>query len=201
MQRQLRELDVSSGPLTDPSAGSVANVRFRPEDVTFYEPMPIIHGDHKILKINRYQPLDWDDDFPPVLSDIARSHPPGEHEDDDSPERSEAERTRASQKATTYDPRHTRLQNGLYRSLLAHYGKSAVQYEVGFVDLTLTKDGRVAFVEVKTDLTVKSCIRSALGQLLEYAHYPDHRKSFEYLYNETRKKYPQITAAGRRPRD
>ena len=25
-------------------------------------------------------------------------------------------------------------------------------------------------------------------------NYPEHRKSFEYLYNETKKKYPQLTA-------
>ena len=25
-------------------------------------------------------------------------------------------------------------------------------------------------------------------------NYPDHRKSFEYLYNETKKKYPQLTS-------
>ena len=30
---------------------------------------------------------------------------------------------------------------------------------------------------------------------------PNHRKSFEYLYNETRKKYPQVTSLGSRPRD
>jgi hypothetical protein len=32
-------------------------------------------------------------------------------------------------------------------------------------------------------------------------NYPDHRKSFEYLYNETKKKYPQVTSIPIRPRD
>lgn len=106
-----------------------------------------------------------------------RAQPPDQAEDDISPERSEVERARAAQKATKYDPRHVRLQNKLYRSLCARYGRSAVLYEEGFVDLTLVQDGHVTFIEVKTEPTVKSGIRSAFGQLLEYAHYPNLSKA------------------------
>lgn len=181
MRQQLTDLGLSAGPLLNPPASSVTNIRFRPEDIAFYDPMLVVEENHKITRINRYQPLDWDDGFPPVPTNIVHTQPPANLEDEVSPERSEAERTRAAQKATIYDPKHTRLQNGLYRSLLAHYGKGSVLYEEGFVDLTLIQDTCKVFIEIKTHLTVKMCIRSAVGQLLEYAYYPNQNKADKLL--------------------
>ena len=181
MQSQLHDLGIPVTPLLNPSPASIANVRFRLQDVTFYDPMLIVEGEHKITTIHRYHPLDWDDTFPPVVSAPVSVQPPDLPEYDDNPERFEAERTRAGQKATTYDPRHVRLQNRLYRNLCALYGRSSIRYEEGFVDLAIVGDEHVTYIEIKTDLTVKSCIRSALGQLVEYAHYPNLNEADTFL--------------------
>lgn len=177
MQRQLTDLGISTGPLVQPEASSIANVRFLQDDVTFYEPMIIVQDSHKINSLNRYHPLNWDDGFQPIPSSPVGAEPPKLDEADINPERSEIERTRASQTGTNYDPRHVRLQNRLYRMLCAQYGANSVLYEKGFVDLTLLEPSRITFIEIKTDLTVKSCIRSAFGQLIEYSHYPNLKKA------------------------
>jgi hypothetical protein len=173
MKQELASLGIDSSPFKNPAPSSVINVRFRPQDVEFFDPRPAVAGDHKITRTHRYHPLDWDDEFPPTSGKLQPIKPPMTPDDDDDPTRSEAQRTRSATDGVAYDLRHTQLQNRLYRALCAKYGPSAVRYEEGFVDLVLKRDDQIAFIEVKMELTVKRCLRLALGQLLEYAHYPN----------------------------
>jgi hypothetical protein len=179
MRREVEELGVEYdySALVDPEPLTVTNVRFAQKDVKFFDPRPVVVGEHKILKVHRYHPLNWDEDFPPVSYSPYSIAPPESPDDDEDPTRSEVKRIRSSIKSTIYDPRHVKLQNSLYRKLCQLYGKSAIGYEVNFVDLTVEESNKTTFIEVKTDLTVKSCIRSGLGQLLEYSHYPDLQKA------------------------
>jgi hypothetical protein len=49
------------------------------------------------------------------------------------------------------------------------------------VDLKYIESGKTTFIEIKMEKTVKNCVRLALGQLLEYAHYPDFNKANSLL--------------------
>ncbi len=178
MRQELEDLGIDSQPL---NASWVVNVRFRPQDVHFYDPRPVVTGGHKIRTAFRYHPFDWDDGFPPVETMLPVLLNPDTSNRDDDPVRSEAQRTRSAIEGTSYDPRHTQLQNRLYRFLCARYGRRSVAYENNFVDLSLHIDGKTIFIEIKMDLTAKRCIRLALGQLLEYSHYPNQAKASRLL--------------------
>ena len=95
--------------------------------------------------------------------------------------RSETNVLRASQQATEYSPRHVRLQNRLYKGLCKKYGKSLVGYEHEYVDLSLRTPEGLVFFEIKMEATARKCIRLALGQLLEYAHYPEMHKAVKLV--------------------
>ena len=152
--------------LDNPKPVEVANIRFRPENARIFDPMPRVTGQYRFARKPRfYHPFNWDGNFP----DVETEFPPN---DDDDPTRSERERIRAAQEGVRVDPRHIRLQNRLYQNLCEKYGKSNVQYEKNYVDLMLYDSMGCTYFEIKMDTTVKRCIRSALGQLLEYAHYP-----------------------------
>src|SRR5687767_1841500 len=125
--------------------------------------------EHKVYRINRYQPIDWDDNFPAEGIVTGRGLPLSAA---GSP-RSEEQRQRAAVDGTTYSPRHVILQNALYRHLCEVHGRDAVQYEVSFIDLTVKANGGAMYFEIKIAPTAKRCIREALGQLLEYGIYPD----------------------------
>lgn len=181
MQQQVSDLGSSVGPLVNPSPSSISNIRFLPENVTFYDPMILVGPPHKTTRIHRYQPLDWNDGFVPTLSPPDRTIPAEQSEQDDSPDRSETERMRAAQTGTTYDPQHSKLQNRLRRNLQAQYGKNSVTQEREFVDLKLIESGLTTFIEIKMERTVKKCVRLALGQLLEYASYPNLQKADRLL--------------------
>lgn len=176
MQQHVRDLGESDDPLVNPEPSSIANIRFRPEDVVFYNPMITLNPPHKTTRINRYQALDWDDGFQPAVPSVTELVPIFDS-DDNTPDRSEAQRIRPAQPGTVYDPQHSILQNRLREALRNHYGSKSVNMERDFVDLKLNDSGKTIFIEIKMEKTVKNCIRLALGQLMEYAHYPNLRKA------------------------
>ncbi len=181
MQHDLDILGIDSTPLQNPSPRDITNVRFSPDDVTFYDPRPVVDRNHKICLSSRYHPFNWDDTFPSNYLPRDTATPPTNQNDDDDPTRSEEGRTRAAVEATTYDPRHVKLQNTLYRKLCSLYGQANVEYEKDFVDIILRHDHTTTFIEIKTNLTAKRCIRAAMGQLLEYSHYPNQSIAHELL--------------------
>ena len=171
MRDDVRSVQGNVAVLSEPSARTVANIRFRPEDVEFFDPMPRVIGSHKISKNPRYHPLNWDDGgFP---NTTVESPIRGEKD----PRRAEDKRTRAAQKGSVVNPRHVRLQNRLYEFLCKKYGQGNVDYEQDHVDLAVRHSDGITFVKIKMETTAKRCIRQAMGQLMEYVHYPAHTKA------------------------
>lgn len=78
----------------------------------------------------------------------------------------------------TVDLVHNQIQNNLYASLSKTFGRNNVgtEQESGHgsqIDLVQKCSGnQYIFYEIKTNYSVRLCIREALGQLLEYAYYP-----------------------------
>ena len=162
------------GALSHIEPGLIANVRFQPKDVTLYDPMPEFRPDSKPSKAKHYVPLHSNGEELPTRAIAATANT-----------REESQYLRAAQQAMLVDPAHTRLQNRLYEWLCKKYGKDAVGYEEknekGFVDLRLAIDGTVTFFEIKMDSLAKRCIRNALGQLFEYANYPNTIKAHKWV--------------------
>jgi len=82
--------------------------------------------------------------------------------------------------------RHKILQKELYEHLCEEAGDNNVQVERplsigGKVDAAVRHNGRESFYEVKADLDIRSCIREALGQLIEYAYYPSDDRAGELI--------------------
>lgn len=174
MRNELKSLGIDNTPLRNPRPRDIVNVRFSHDTVTFFDPRPVVDENHKICRVARYQPFNWDgNSIPTTYSPQNETIPPSNENDDDDPTRSEEARTRAAVESTSYEPRHIKLQNMLYRKLCSSYGSENVDYERAFVDLITKHNGTTTFIEVKTCLTAKRCVREAIGQLLEYSHYPE----------------------------
>jgi hypothetical protein len=76
---------------------------------------------------------------------------------------------------------HNKIQNELFNVLSRKYGETNVGTEQGMgmsgkIDVVLNDEG-YTFFEIKTDLSLRSCIRQALTQLIEYAYWPDEERS------------------------
>lgn len=74
--------------------------------------------------------------------------------------------------------RHNDLQYALCVELANEYGKQNIAEEVpngagGFIDVVRRIDSNFVFYEIKTSASPRSCIREAIGQLLEYSYWPN----------------------------
>lgn len=76
------------------------------------------------------------------------------------------------------EARHQKMQEGI-KPCLEKEGYTDVKLEEDHVDIRGSKQGVPHFFEVKTYDTAKACIREALGQILEYNHYPKTRRAAE----------------------
>ena len=84
-------------------------------------------------------------------------------------------KVKASEYMMTFQ--HNELSNAMVE-YLKNNGYKNVKAEDNYVDIScMNPDGEIVFFELKTAQTVKYAIREAIGQLLEYRHYPDERKA------------------------
>ena len=98
------------------------------------------------------------------------------------------ERTVARQTGQTVDValRHRTLQKALYTHLCREAGDNNVDIErhlnIGVsVDAAVRCKSSEIFYEVKVASTVRSCVRTALGQLVEYCHWPSADRAIEMV--------------------
>lgn len=87
----------------------------------------------------------------------------------------------ASQKSKA-NQLHNDIQNKLYSHLKDELGASSVGTEIDTgsgtsIDLATHHKGKTTFYEIKTGPSVRSSIRQALPQLLEYAFWPDEQRA------------------------
>ncbi|WP_143048319.1 hypothetical protein [Burkholderia sp. WP9] len=73
--------------------------------------------------------------------------------------------------------RHNALQLALYAELCTEYGQENIGTEIsngsgGRIDAVARTDDGYVFFEIKVGHFLKSCIREAIGQLLEYSYWP-----------------------------
>lgn len=185
--KELREvlegLGISSAPLKSKEPRSLINVCFEPKNVKLFSPFRVFQEKRTPIAGNkRYHPLNWNGKLTLFTPKSITLSAPINANDEKDPKRSEKRRIRAAIEGGEYEPHHTRLQNRLHDYLVKRYGKVNVTYEKdNQVDLVFRGNGITTYVEIKMNATVKMCIRLALGQLLEYSHYPSMKKADKLL--------------------
>ncbi len=68
---------------------------------------------------------------------------------------------------------HNQLQSKLYKHLCERFGADNVGTEKNRIDIVVRDGAALTFFEIKVGMEIRSCIREALSQLLEYAYWPD----------------------------
>jgi hypothetical protein len=77
---------------------------------------------------------------------------------------------------------HNNLQQALFDILSAEYGAESVGTENDSgrgsrVDLVVRTEGEHSYYEIKTGPCIRSCLREALAQLIEYSYWPGGREA------------------------
>lgn len=85
------------------------------------------------------------------------------------------------ERAINLNIRHTLIQEELIRKLREKYGHGNVspEHPIGSknIDVVLKNGNEFIFYEIKISGSAKACIRDAIGQLMEYAYWPDRRNA------------------------
>ena len=162
-------VDILSDKAVQASPLGYVSMRFKPDSLHFLpEPQRLA------MKNWRYTvAYGWDTDYLTELSsDILLAQ-----RDSSAQELarfSEAIRVRRAICAKECSPRQAPIQNRLAVQLASVYGPKGYQVlcEDNHVDISIRKDNYASFLEIKPADSAREAIRLALGQLLEYAHYP-----------------------------
>lgn len=150
------------------------SMRFKPNSLHFLpEPQLLIMNNWRYTVA-----YDWDPDY---LTELSLDTLPAQ--DNPSAQElarfSEAIRVRRAICAKEYSPRQAPIQNRLAVQLARVYGSKGYQVrcEYKHVDISIHKDNYASFLEIKPADSAREAIRLALGQLLEYAHYPQANRA------------------------
>ena len=150
------------------------NIRFKFKDVIQQDELTEIAENDVNITTNRYRLL-------PLKSEIIfATHNDCNEDDGEGNMKNTNKRKKVFNSECEYDPYHDQMQNAIYKLLdksKQHYGYKKVFIEKGRVDIKAkTLKDTWHYFELKT-ANAKQSIREALGQILEYAFFPDENKA------------------------
>ena len=81
---------------------------------------------------------------------------------------------------------HPKIQDFCYQEFVSQFGEQNVGTEQStgygtFIDLVVKHNSQFTFFEIKTNNSIRICIREALSQLLEYGHFPDKNNATKFV--------------------
>jgi len=146
------------------------NIKFKFKDVILSEELEEISSEDINITTNRFKLL-------PQKNFILNSTVEETEDLSEGNKKNTKRRKRVFNGECEYDPYHDKMQNAL-KDLLDNSGKyKLVQIERDRVDIKAkTNDDDWHYFEIKTD-NPKLSIRKAIGQIMEYAYYPNFKKA------------------------
>ncbi len=169
MKKDLERIGVNHKKFIQTPPEIFFNVRFKFIDVSQPDELIEVAEEDVNITVNRYKLL-------PQKSEIIL----GTVRDEDETEGNKKNTNRRKKVFNSdceYDPYHDQMQNAIFDLLNNSTKYKKVFIEKGRVDIkAITKENQWHYFEIKTD-NAKQSIRKALGQILEYAFYPNANKA------------------------
>lgn len=187
MEAEVRAVGANSKGFSNWHGVDLFNVRFKPADLYFY-PDYLETDDPSITEPKHYTLLYKKAPVQTVIPvNGAFAFTPDTDEPDDEPSADEVE-------TNTYDHTpgpieisylHKKIRDTLKKYLIHLYGccinKESPTGQGTQIDLVREENSRYIFYEIKTYNSLRLCIREALGQLLEYSHWPGSDNAHELI--------------------
>lgn len=188
MTKQLKDVNANVKHFLQLEPQHCFNVKFKPSDARLYEPQREVKDFDSTIGTYHYSFVK--DKVEKKTEELTDKKPaekrififkPGKSEKSLSKKVS-----RRTAKTVESKPVHNTIQEILYSYLAGKHGENFVSMEANtgmgtFIDLVVqVKDGLILY-EVKSYVSVMNSIRVALGQLVEYAFYPEAIKQLKEL--------------------
>jgi hypothetical protein len=164
MEQEVHAIQGTVGALGNAQwANDILNVRFRLENVYRFPNDTFASVADPVLKLNRY-----------TLSSVSTLRKKfmrtgGRKGLLDFP--SLADYTRRAIGPVPVSPEHARMQSILMKELKFEFPNARVVREENFIDVLVETSGELRLYEIKSDLSPRTVLRLAIGQLLEYSYF------------------------------
>ncbi len=171
MVQDLKKIGANYKMFMQLTAEKFLNIRFKYSDVQLEDELMLIADDDPNITAPRYKLL-------PKISDFILEKESGDFEDQGN-KKNTSIRRRITIADSEFNPYHDKMQNEIFELLkvCGEYDNKQVFIEKGRVDLKAkTKSGEWHYFELKTD-SPKISIRKAMGQIIEYAFYPNKNRA------------------------
>ena len=173
MVTDLEDVGLDGNSLQEWVDKTLFNVKFKEED---YKPLPqpvLIENDDDAIRSSRYILLNRKIE-PKAIKEITGKFVVGNK----SGKRNLAKSVKKTftEKSIEIPQIHNLISEGLERELNKIYDKVVPENDTGYgtsIDIVVEHKGEIFFYEIKTYSHIMTCIRQALGQLIEYAYYPN----------------------------
>ena len=188
MQEQIK---IKKGVYTNfPGKDSIQifNIKFKPTNAFLYDKPVEVSSDNPLFKINRYVLLNYESRYNTVDTtsdnfdfDKYKCRLPNE---DDIPHKKQYERT---PKIVELSFLHRRISDHLHLLFSQMYGRYNVKtnvpagYGANKVDMIVKTQKGLTYYEIKTYESLRLSIREALGQIFEYAMWPDKNHATKFV--------------------
>ena len=185
MEQQIIEAGANNEGFSDWQGVDLFNIRYKPENIQFYSDYIDVSNDPKIEDIQRYS---FAHKTAVIQTNIPLDNPfvfnPVEPEDTSGEELEKSGYERVA-KPVEIVYLHKQLRDALHKYFFNAGGKDvSIENPTGkgtLVDIARKENGKMIFYEIKTYNNLKSCIREAMGQILEYAYWPMEENAQELI--------------------
>ncbi|MBD1365389.1 hypothetical protein IDJ77_16365 [Mucilaginibacter sp. ZT4R22] len=185
MDEQVKIAEANSKGFIKQDAINIFNVKFKPEKLFIHDPYFEIPEGHALNNVDRYTFLSMQDKYKSSVSDTSNAfgfEQPviGEGE---VPKQPKKKRTVRPPRAVEITYIHRAISDNMVVKLREIYGNYNVkpEHSAGYgqnrVDIIVKDTDGLIFYEIKSYNSIQTCIREAVGQLLEYCLWPKERKA------------------------
>lgn len=176
MAKQIKEIDGDYRYFLNLKPEDFFNISFKPENTTLYKPQrALVNFDNNIGTYHYiFKKADKDIEKFSNKNRIRQFNFKASKFDKSTSTR----KSFRKEKVIQIRPLHDEIQESLYNYLLSQYNSNCISCETDTgintrIDITVSTGGKLILYEVKTYPSIMISIRMALGQLLEYAFWPE----------------------------
>jgi hypothetical protein len=187
MEEQIKANGANPQGFSDWKGVDLFNVRFRPGDLRLYDPYIEVPLNDFLYSQTRYNFTRLNFDSESIEDSMINfSFEENFESDEDKHSKSSSVYSRAA-KVVEINFLHKDIRDKLKRYLQSIYGQRYVKsehpagYEGNKIDIVANDNGKLIYFEIKTYPALKTSIREAFGQLMEYAHWINEKRADELI--------------------
>jgi hypothetical protein len=186
MEDQIKLTDAVSKGFSNWKGVNLFNIKFKPSDILIQEQYYLLPKEHIVYTQSRYSFAHFTNEYL-VNEDIPFNFEFIPSEDSENSTSVDGKFVLRIPKEIEIPFLHRKISNALTKLLRQKYGKQNVtkEHSAGYgnnrIDIVSKSAQGLIFYEIKTYNSIRTCIRVALGQILEYSYFPKRQNAIELI--------------------